>query len=258
MPDESPSQPQTVVNVHLDNTNTSQATAVAEASAGEKPAPPPLPADPVPKFIGKAYRALALGWFVGAHRVYLGRPVVFWLCCLWLAPLLVIGLAAGEGAGLGTAILLGVGTLLTVVGLDAITIPDWVRRHNRALWAAGLRSDLLSRDSAAAGVGAPPPSPQVGGAALLSRLPGPTNDILRTRLLRAAHRGDGRLTVTQAVMETGESWAKVERALRKMVKKGHIDVDNAPDSGVVVYLFPELVGRPALADPDPPAEQDPA
>ena len=73
---------------------------------------------------------------------------------------------------------------------------------------------------------------------------------LRTRLLRAAHRGDGQLTVTQAVMETGESFAKVERGLRKMVTAGHIDVDNEPDSGVIVYLFPELVGRPAAPPPE--------
>lgn len=256
MPDESPSQPQTVVNVHLDNTNTSQATAVAEASADEKPAPPALPADPVPKFIGKAYRAFALGWAIGAHRVYLGRPVFNWLFCLYLAPLVVFAASVGNGAGAGVAALLGVGALLIVVGIEAITIPDWVRRHNRALWAAGLPTG--SRDFAAAGVGDPPPSSQAAGPAVLSRLRGPTNDILRTRLLRAAHRGDGRLTVTQAVMETGESWAKVERALRKMVKKGYIDVDNAPDSGVVVYLFPELVGRPALADPGLPDEQAPA
>lgn len=30
---------------------------------------------------------------------------------------------------------------------------------------------------------------------------------------------------------------------------GHIDVGNDPDSGVVPYLFPELVGRPQLRDP---------
>ena len=38
--------------------------------------------------------------------------------------------------------------------------------------------------------------------------------------------------------------------LRKMVKAGHIDVDNEPDSGVIVYLFPDLVGRPAAPPPE--------
>ena len=31
-----------------------------------------------------------------------------------------------------------------------------------------------------------------------------------------------------------------------MVSAGYVDVDNEPDSGVVVYVFPELVGRPRL------------
>ena len=35
-----------------------------------------------------------------------------------------------------------------------------------------------------------------------------------------------------------------------MGKAGHIDVDNEPDSGVIVYLFPELVGRPAAPPPE--------
>ena len=35
-----------------------------------------------------------------------------------------------------------------------------------------------------------------------------------------------------------------------MVTAGHIDVDNEPDSGVIVYLFPELVGRPAAPPPE--------
>ena len=68
---------------------------------------------------------------------------------------------------------------------------------------------------------------------------------LRTLLLHVAHRGDGKLTVTQAVMETGMDWKPIERCLRKMVRAGYVDVDNEPDSGVVVYVFPELVGRPA-------------
>ena len=69
---------------------------------------------------------------------------------------------------------------------------------------------------------------------------------LRTLLLHAAHRGDGKLTVTQAVMETGMDWKRVERCLRKMVRAGYVDLDNEPDSGVIVYVFPELVGRPRL------------
>lgn len=52
-------------------------------------------------------------------------------------------------------------------------------------------------------------------------------------------------------METGEKFENVKRHLRKMVRAGYIDMDNEPDSGVIVYLFPELVGRPAPPAPAP-------
>ena len=47
-------------------------------------------------------------------------------------------------------------------------------------------------------------------------------------------------------METGMDWKRVEKCLRKMVSAGYVDVDNEPDSGVIVYVFPELAGRPRL------------
>ena len=46
-------------------------------------------------------------------------------------------------------------------------------------------------------------------------------------------------------METDADFEEVELALHALVTAGHIDVDNDPDTGVVLYLFPELVGRPA-------------
>lgn len=61
-------------------------------------------------------------------------------------------------------------------------------------------------------------------------------------LLKAAQRNGGALTVTQGVVATGLTFEQVEEALREMVAKGYVDVDNAPDSGVVVYRFPELAG----------------
>ena len=57
--------------------------------------------------------------------------------------------------------------------------------------------------------------------------------------------GDGRLTVTQGVMVTGKSFDEVETCLHGMTRSGYADVDNGPSSGVVVYVFPELVGRPS-------------
>jgi len=65
-------------------------------------------------------------------------------------------------------------------------------------------------------------------------------------LLDAASREGGSLTVTQASMITGFSFEEAERLLREMVASGYVDVGNEPESGVVVYYFPELRARPRL------------
>ena len=65
----------------------------------------------------------------------------------------------------------------------------------------------------------------------------------RTRqqqLLDAAAGEHGMLTVTQAAQATGLSFTEVETVLRDMVASGYVDVGNEPESGVVVYYFPEL------------------
>ncbi|NIR42855.1 MAG: TM2 domain-containing protein [Gemmatimonadetes bacterium] len=64
-------------------------------------------------------------------------------------------------------------------------------------------------------------------------------------ILRAAMKEGGKLTVTQAAMITGWSFQEAEGYLRELVKSGYVDVGNEPESGVVVYYFPELrSGRP--------------
>jgi len=70
--------------------------------------------------------------------------------------------------------------------------------------------------------------------------PGRVN--VQQTLLRAAQSNGGALTVTQGVVTTGLTFEQVEEVLREMVAKGYVDVDNAPNSGVVVYRFPELAG----------------
>ena len=65
-------------------------------------------------------------------------------------------------------------------------------------------------------------------------------------VLDAAMREGGRLTVTQASMVTGYSFEQAELMLREMVASGYVDVGNEPDSGIVVYYFPELKTRPRL------------
>ncbi len=71
-------------------------------------------------------------------------------------------------------------------------------------------------------------------------------------LLRAAVKEGGMLTVTQAAMITGYSFAEAEELLREMCRSGYVDVGNEPESGVVVYYFPELRGGRQLGGPDAP------
>ena len=126
--------------------------------------------------------------------------------------------------------------------IDAFLIPGWVRRNN-----AGCEAAL----AAVASVAPVPEALEAAAQATPQPAPQERPADLRTRILRAAHRGDGRLTLTQAVMETEADFEEVEKALHALVTAGHIDVGNDPDSGVVLYLFPEFVGRPRLRDPAP-------
>ena len=68
-----------------------------------------------------------------------------------------------------------------------------------------------------------------------------TDDDLMLALLRAAQRHGGRLSVTAGVMETGESFANVERLLKAMVSSGYVYMDNDPATGVVLYIFKEIL-----------------
>ena len=231
MTDQSTTPPPTIVNVHLDNTNYATAAAAATAQAAAVPA--------ARKSALLAYLALAVGWLAGLHRFYLGKSPFRWVGFFWLVCWTVALISPTDSYAL----------LIPVFAfplIDAFLIPGWVRRHNGEREAALARvassTTPPAAASAASAASAAPP-----GEAVAPPTDRPKD--LRTRLLRAAHRGDGRLTVTQAVMETEAGFEEVERALHALVTAGHIDVDNDPDSGVVRYLFPELVGRPRLGDP---------
>ena len=78
-------------------------------------------------------------------------------------------------------------------------------------------------------------------AVLQERLkPQRTDDDLMLKLLRAAQKHQGRLSVTQGVIETGVPFAEVERVLQHMVKSSYVYMDNDPATGVIVYVFKEL------------------
>lgn len=74
----------------------------------------------------------------------------------------------------------------------------------------------------------------------ISTPPVPTHDQLMLKLLRAAQARGGKLSVTQAVLDTECGFTEVEFALKAMVKMGYVAIENDPITGVVVYDFVEL------------------
>ncbi len=63
---------------------------------------------------------------------------------------------------------------------------------------------------------------------------------LRHQLLEAAMALGGELSVTEGVAATGASFENVENTLNELQQTGYVDIDNRPDSGVIVYRFTEL------------------
>jgi TM2 domain-containing membrane protein YozV len=68
----------------------------------------------------------------------------------------------------------------------------------------------------------------------------PTREEKMVKLLKAAQKHSGQLSVTRAVLETGLGFEEAEALLKDMVKSGYVAVDNHPKTGVVVYHFDEL------------------
>lgn len=68
----------------------------------------------------------------------------------------------------------------------------------------------------------------------------PSREEKMVKLLKAAKKNTGQLSVTQAVLDTGLGFEEVETLLTEMAKKGYVAVDNHPTNGVVIYRFDEL------------------
>lgn len=77
-------------------------------------------------------------------------------------------------------------------------------------------------------------------AALQATLPA-AHESLRQALLRAALQHEGCLSVTQGVLETGRAFAEVEQVLNEMVASGYIYARNHPQTGVIEYVFKEVL-----------------
>jgi TM2 domain-containing membrane protein YozV len=103
--------------------------------------------------------------------------------------------------------------------VDLLLIPDMSEQRDRKLYGDPLAS-----------------------LAATSALVSP-KESLPVQLLKLAQKNGGKLTVTQCVMATGESFQTIEQHLKEMVNAGYADVTNHPGSGVIVYEFHELMVR---------------
>lgn len=186
------------------------------------PTGPPQPMSPVPyeapvdtdgmykDGIGYGLWCLWLFGLAGVHRIYMGK----------------------YGSGilyLLTWGLFGIGQFVDLFRMKGL-IKD-----------ANIREGYLPHPRLARRMQQSQPGPAPVAAAQSQSLP-PGRINVQQQLLKAAQSNGGALTVTQGVVTTGLTFEQVEEILREMVAKGYVDVDNAPNSGVVVYRFPELSG----------------
>lgn len=88
------------------------------------------------------------------------------------------------------------------------------------------------------------PHPRYAGQLMGTLQPSPSAEPEERRIMRslltAAQKNGGQLSVTQGVAATGLTFSEVEKVLTEMLIDGYVDVGNEPDTGVVIYLFPEL------------------
>jgi len=149
--------------------------------------------------------ACALG-FCGIHRFYLGRT---WTGVLYLF----------------TFGLFGVGQLVDLIRLRHMVSGENLKRE-------AFRALDEKRALTPGRVPLLPPASDVAPADVL--------ESLRMKLLEAAARRNGQLSVTEGVMATGKPFDMVEAELDAMAKSGYVGISNDPDTGMVVYTFGQL------------------
>lgn len=109
--------------------------------------------------------------------------------------------------------------------VDLFLMPQMVEEHN-----SKIRGML----------GYSPTGVPLPGSAIAMNVVPISGDVLMVKLTHSAAKRGGKISVTQAVMDTGVGFAEVESTLKEMVKSGYVHVDNDPKTGVVIYDFVEL------------------
>ncbi len=168
-----------------------------------------------------------------------GTALLLWLGCIFgVAGIhrFYMGKTASGLLYLFTWGLFGIGSFVDLIRMRSLVEDANIRQdiladraERRALRKARRRQGQLSPPQAVA---------QLSSA----EIPTITNDDdMRLLLIRAAANNKGSLSVTQGVLATGKPFTEVEQALDVMAKSGYVDIGNAPDSGVVIYMFRELL-----------------
>jgi TM2 domain-containing membrane protein YozV len=166
------------------------------------------------------------------HINKVANAYILWLACL----LQLNGLHRLYNGKIGTGLLwlctfglFGVGQLV-----DLFLIPNMVDEYNIKLKAKmGISTNGVPLSQ-------PVYNEEVVTVNIATTDFEPSRNQLMVLLLKAAAARNGKLSVTQAVMDTGASFAEVEAILKEMVKSGYVGVDNHPDTGIVIYKFLEL------------------
>lgn len=152
--------------------------------------------------------------FCGIHRFYLGRwgSGLLWLCTFGL---------------------FGVGQFI-----DLLRLPAMVREENMKYAAFRALAERRRLGPMQQQHPVLPPGQQ----ALPALPPAEPNtpEAFRRKLLEAAARYGGTLTVPQGVMATGKTFDEVEAELDSMTQSGHVGIDNDERTGAVIYTFGEL------------------
>jgi len=131
--------------------------------------------------------------------------------------------------GTGLLYLFTVGLLGIGQFIDLFLIPGMVRDANNRLLLNGVdvRRLVFARSAGLLGAG--------GG---IRRLPRTTEEF-QVALVQAAQKRGGKLTVAEAVSETGRGFKDVKRQLDAMVVNGYIELDS-DEEGNEFYVFPGL------------------